>query len=123
MAYQIKWARKDYARLSSKVRQFNTKLGTLKGRNLPRQISYAEVKGRITTRRELNRIINSLNRFLEEGAEEIVTLPSGEKMTKWEKKELSLELRIAKANLTKQMREYERPVKDAGGYSKAQMRK
>ena len=71
MAYGIRWNRKDYSKLSSAVRRFNKKLGTLSGRNLPKELTYSEVKKNITTRRELNRTINSLNRFLKEGSEEI----------------------------------------------------
>ena len=123
MAYGIKWTRKDYAKLSSAVKKFNKKLNTINKRYLPKEITYSEVKQNITSRRELNRIINSLNRFQKEGAEEIVKLPSGEKITKWERNEISLELRIAKANIKKQMRPYEVEVKGSGGYTKAQMRK
>ena len=110
MASQIKWKRTDYMKLGKAVARFNRKLESLSGRNLPKIKSYEEIKGEITTRKELNRVINSLNRFMREGSEEIVLLPSGEKVTKWEKREIGIELQIAKANIRRQMKQYEEIV-------------
>lgn len=107
---QIRWKRKDYMLLGKAVARFNRKLESLSGRNLPKVKSYEEIKGEITTRKELNRVINSLNRFMREGSEDLVLLPSGEKVTKWEKQEISNELRIAKANIKRQMKQYEEIV-------------
>lgn len=107
---QIRWKRKDYMLLGKAVARFNRKLDSLSGRNLPKIKSYEEIKGQITTRKELNRVINLLNRFMREGSEELVLLPSGEKVTKWEKQEISNELRIAKANIRRQMKQYEEIV-------------
>lgn len=107
---QIRWQRKDYMLLGKAVARFNRKLESLSGRNLPKIKSYEEIKGNITTRRELNRVLNSLNRFMREGSEEIVLLPSGEKVTRWEKQEISNELRIAKANIRREMKQYEQIV-------------
>ena len=118
----IRWQKKDYLYLGRVVARFNSKIENLgRKRNLPKIRSYEEIKSSITTRRELNRVINSMNRFLKEGAEEIVELPNREKITKWEKTELAIETRIAKANLRRQMRPYEKIVKGSGVFSKAQM--
>ena len=87
MTSQIRWRKKDYLQLGRTIARFNKKVESLgRKKNIPLLKSYGEIKEGITTRAELNRVINSLNRFLREGAEDIIELPSGEKMTKWEKK-------------------------------------
>lgn len=121
MAYMIKWKPKDYLLLGRKVAMYNRKRSTLKGKYLPPLLDYEEVKSQITTRRELTRVVNSLSRFMEKGAEKIVELPSGEKVTKWEKNEIALQLRIAKTNIKKEMRRFEQVVEGSGGYTRAQM--
>lgn len=122
MTSQIRWRKKDYLQLGRTIARFNKKVESLgRKKNIPLLKSYGEIKEGITTRAELNRVINSLNRFLREGAEDIIELPSGERITKWEKKELSIEARIAKSNLRKEMKPFELPVKGSGGYTKAQM--
>ena len=121
MAYMIKWKPKDYLLLGRKVAMYNRKRSTIKGKYLPPLLDYEEVKSQITTRRELTRVVNSLSRFMEKGAEKIVELPSGEKVTKWEKNEIALQLRIAKTNIKKEMRRFEQVVEGSGGYTRAQM--
>ena len=54
------------------------------------------------TRRELNRIINSLRRFKKEGAEELYTTQAGEQMTKWERRELGIQSGIAVRRLKRE---------------------
>lgn len=112
MASNIRWKRKDYLQLGRTIARFNKKVESLgRKKNIPQIKSYGEIKEGITTRQELNRVINSLNRFLREGAEDIIELPSGERITKWEKKEISIEMRIAKRNLKREMLPYEKIVK------------
>jgi len=85
----------------------------------PEEINYNEAKENITTRQELNRVINSLRRFSREGAEELYITEAGEKMTQWERKELSIQKGIATKNINKELK----PLLeiDSSGYSRAQM--
>lgn len=122
MTSKIRWQRKDYLMLGKEISRFNKKLENIGNKKyMPKIKSYEEIKKNITTRKELNRVINSLKRFSREGAEEIVLLPSGEKITKWEKGEIIIESRIARANIKREMKPFETVVKGSGGYTRAQM--
>ena len=87
----IRWTRSDYAKLSHAVRKFNKKISELEGieeKILPKEANYKELKENIYSRRELNRVIKSLNRINRESQQRIITLDTGEKMTQWELSEL-----------------------------------
>lgn len=103
----IKWTRSDYAKLSRAVRDFNKKINELnKNENnlyLPALKNYQEVKSQILNRKELNKVLNSLRRFKNEGSEDIVQLESGEFITKWEKKELEIRRRAATRYLNQEI--------------------
>lgn len=86
---------------------------------LPNLIEYKEAKENITTRQELNRLVNSLRRFNREGAEELYTTKGGEQMTKWERKELGIQSRIAQTRLRQELKQLNEPT--SSGYSRAQM--
>lgn len=121
--YNIKWKRSDYLTLGRAVAQFNKKVNKLNAEErrlyLPEIISYAEVKENITTRSELNRIINSLKRFSREGAEELYTTKAGEEITKWERKELGIQSRTAQRRLRQELKGLEVPNEQ--GFSRVQM--
>ena len=74
---KIRWQRGDYITLGKAVSQFNKKINELQKEEskdyLPDTLEYKEVKENITTRKELNRVINSLRRFKKEGAEDLYT--------------------------------------------------
>lgn len=120
---QIRWTRSDYAKLSYVVRQFNNKVNKLqqiqKRSYLPDLKNYQDVKSRIYTRQELNRVMNSLQRFLKEGQEAAYITEGGEFITKWERQELGINFRIASKTLTQQMRELE--SRDGQPFSRAEM--
>ena len=86
---------------------------------MPDIINYKEAKENITTRNELNRLINSLRRFNKEGAEELYTTQAGEQITKWERRELGIQSRIAQTRLRKELKALEQPTES--GYSRIQM--
>ena len=106
--YNIKWRLEDERELGQVARDFNRKLGRLidanpKAKNilpqfynpltqqLESEISVNTLKSLITTRADYNRYIGMLNRFLREGAEEIVDAPGnqyGTKTTKWHIQEM-----------------------------------
>ena len=120
---QINWRQGDFIRLGQAVSRFNKKINELQAEEnklyLPETISYAEAKENITTRRELNRLINSLRRFQREGAEDIYTTQSGETMTKWERRELGIQSRIAQTRLQNELKTLNEPTES--GFSRAQM--
>lgn len=120
---QIRWKQGDFVRLGRVVAQFNRKINELQAEEnklyLPETINYAEAKENITTRRELNRLINSLRRFQREGAEDLYTTQSGEEITKWERRELGIQSRIAQTRLRNELKTLNEPTES--GFSRAQM--
>ena len=114
---QINWKQGDFVRLGRAVAQFNKKVNELnreeKKLYLPETISYTEAKENITTRRELNRLINSLRRFQREGAEDLYKTQSGEEITKWERRELGIQSRIAQTRLQNELKTLNEPL-DSG---------
>lgn len=120
---QINWRQGDFIRLGQAIAKFNKKINELQAEEnklyLPETISYTEAKENITTRRELNRLINSLRRFQREGAEDLYTTQSGEEITKWERRELGIQSRIAQTRLQNELKTLNEPLDS--GFSRAQM--
>ena len=92
--YNIKWRKSDREKISNTVRQFNAKITrTLKKHPefapyLPEKITVKELTADIRTRKDFNREVNSLSRFLKRGAEKPYTSKNGVKTTTWERKEI-----------------------------------
>lgn len=120
---QIKWKKGDFIRLGRAVSEFNKKINELQQEEnklyLPTPLAYQNVKENITTRQELNRQINSLRRFQKEDAGDIYTTEAGMIMTKWERRELGIQIGIAKRRLTKELQELNEPGET--GFSRVQM--
>ena len=120
---RINWKRGDYISLGRAVSNFNKKIRELQAEEnklyLPDEINYKEAKENITTRRELNRLINSLRRFQKEGAEDLYKTQSGEEITKWERRELGIQSRIAQTRLQNELKTLNEPTES--GFSRAQM--
>lgn len=120
----IRWKKSDYLTLGRAVSDFNKKINKIKNEEnklyLPELKNYESLRDNIKTRKELERVINSLKKFKKEGAEKLVEFVSGETMTEWEKENLIQQQRIAERSLKKTVKELETPS-TASGYSKAQM--
>ncbi len=120
---QIRWKRGDYITLGKAVSNFNKKIRELQAEEnklyLPDELNYKDLKNEITTRRELKRIINSLKRFQEDGAEKIIENSAGQKMTAWENTENIIAKRIATRNINHQIKKLNVPRYD--GFSRVQM--
>lgn len=120
---KISWRRGDFVRLGRAVSDFNKKINELnkeeKKLYLPEKIDYKEAKENITTRKELNRVINSLRRFQAEGAEDLYTTQAGETITKWERRELGIQSRIAQTRLRAELKKLNEPQEN--GFSRVQM--
>lgn len=120
---KINWRQGDLIRLGRAVSDFNKKVNRLNAEEnklyLPETINYKEAKDNITTRRELNRLINSLRRFQNEGSEDLYKTQSGEEITKWERRELGIQSRIAQSRLQNELKTLNEPMES--GFSRAQM--
>lgn len=120
---QIRWKRGDYITLGKAVSNFNKKKREIQTEEnklyLPDELNYKDLKNEITTRRELKRIINSLKRFQEDGAEKIIENSAGQKMTAWENTENIIAKRIATRNINNKIKELN--VQKYGGFSRVQM--
>lgn len=120
---RINWKRGDFVRLGRAVSDFNKKINELNKEErklyLPEKIDYKEAKENITTRKELNRLINSLRRFQAEGAEDLYITGAGETITKWERRELGIQSRIAQTRLRAELKNLEKPLES--GFSRVQM--
>lgn len=121
--FRINWKRGDYIKLGRAVSDFNKKVRRLQAEEnklyLPDEIDYKRAKEEVTTRRELNRLINSLRRFQKEGAEELYITEAGEEMSRWERKELGIQSRIAQQRLRHELKALNEPLES--GFSRAQM--
>lgn len=120
---KINWRKGDYISLGKAVSSFNKKINELNAEErklyLPENIEYSEIKQNITTRKELNRVINSLRRFQKQGAEDLYKTESGEEISKWERRELGIQSRIAQNRLKRELKELNKPLES--GFSRVQM--
>ena len=120
---KIRWKQGDFIRLGKAVSDFNKKINELQAEEnklyLPDTINYKEAKENITTRSELNRLINSLRRFKNEGAEDLYVTQADEEMTKWERRELGIQSRIVQTRLRLELNELNKPLES--GFSRVQM--
>lgn len=120
---KIRWKRGDFLTLGKAVSNFNKKINELNAEEtklyLPENIEYQKIKENIKTRKELNRVINSLRRFSRAGAEDIYTTKAGETITKWERKELGIQSRIIQRRLKTELKQLNLPNEQ--GFSRVQM--
>ena len=121
---KIRWQKGDYITLGKAVAEFNKKIDKLEQMEglgyLPEKISYQETKSKIYSRKELNRIVNSLKRFQKEGAEDLVITQAGTFITKWENQQLKQQSKIAIARINEELSSLSTP-KEGAKYSFAQM--
>ena len=106
----IKWRKEDEKNLRKAISDFNKRVKKLQKTRkdksyLPEELDYAGTKELIKTRSELDRILRSLGRFKGTKAFKKVTLPSGETLTAWEKKEIQYEKSRAVRRINKRMAE------------------
>lgn len=99
----IRWNENQNAELRKAVKNFNAKITRLEKKHpeiknaLPEKVSVKAMKELIGTRKDLQREINSLRRFTQRGAEELIVIPGSKynlKITKWQKKEMDIRLSV-----------------------------
>ena len=110
----IKWRKEDERVLRKAISDFNKKVSKLEKTRkdksyLPAKLDYQGTKELVKTRSELDRIVRSLGRFSGVEAFKKVTLPSGEELTNWEKKEISYQKASAVRRIKKRMAQIEKP--------------
>lgn len=106
----IKWTKKDYSELRKTVNQFNRRVRELEsyGREVvPEEVTYRDIKSNIYSRREFNRVIKELRRFQNRHEADVVTLDSGETLTRWELKNIKRGIQRATNRLSKELIEEE----------------
>ena len=107
----IRWKRGDYAKLGKAVANFNRQVIKQKKDNinpdyLPDLKKYKNVKDAITTRREFNRIVNSLSRINKSDALDLIYLKSGQEISRWEYQETKRQAHLLERSLQKEIEEY-----------------
>lgn len=105
----IRWKRGDYIKLSKAVNKFNKQVNELKAEGydyLPETKSYQSLKENIYTRKELNRIVNSMKKFSIETAKKVEL--EGTDLTKWEYREIKLARNRARRYLEGKLEEQQR---------------
>ena len=101
--YNIKWRESDEKELSKAVRKFNAKRTRLLKQVpeleefLPPKQSVKALRESIKTRRDFRNEINSIERFMQKGAEKPIVTAEGVKTTAYEKRELGIKLRAINA--------------------------
>ena len=101
----IRWRKGDYIKLGQAVSRFNKLVNELSVDEinyLPDVKDYKEVREKITSRKELNRIINALKRANFENLNEVKVFESGEQISKWEFSEINKAKRRALKNLNQE---------------------
>jgi hypothetical protein len=99
----IKWRESDTQKLEQKIEKFNEKVYRARSRHpelkdiLPETVKKGDEKQLIEQfksmpRSELNKYLNSLERFTRKGAEKPIVSATGNKVTAWEKNEVSLKV-------------------------------
>lgn len=98
--HAIRWKDKDVRELNRIVKNYNAKIRRVRDRSpagsdfLPEVESVREIRKSITTRRELNKKLRSLERFSRKGAEKLVTNKFGVTETAYKIKEVAIKNRI-----------------------------
>lgn len=90
------------------VYRFNKKIGELEKLNnanivIPNRITTKDLKQAYTTRTNLRKRINELNRFLKPGQEAKIELKDNDSISKWELSNINIRLRTVKAKTTRRI--------------------
>ena len=101
----IRWKRQDSDNLTKAINKFNREVRALKNEDitLPPKAKYNELRDHITSRKELEEVINSLNSANRRTLTEMEKLSSGEQISSWEYSEAVRKKDIATKNLIQEM--------------------
>lgn len=101
----IRWKRGDYSRLSHAVSRFNKIIREIEMDEtgvIPSLKNYQDIKKNIYSRKELNRVINSLNQANLQNLSRTKSYDSGKVVTQWEYNEINKAMRRSMKNLQKE---------------------
>lgn len=105
----INYDKQFNAKINKVVRQFNAKVRRLQSQGIkyiPQTTSVADLKSTYFERDSLKRKLKQLERFSTKGAEEIVELQGGAKVTKWELETLKSDMSYLKRRYTNKITSY-----------------
>lgn len=105
----INYDKQFNAKINKVVRQFNAKVRRLQKQGIkyvPQTTSVADLKATYFERDSLKRKLKQLERFSSKGAEEIVELQGGAKVTKWELSTLKSDMAYLKRRYTDKINTY-----------------
>lgn len=98
----IRWKKGDSIRLGRAISKFNKTINEIEVDErdvLPELRNFKELKQTINSRKELNRIINALNRANTENLTKTFEYSSGEAITQWEHQEINKAMKRTLRNL------------------------
>ena len=110
--YPIKWRHSDYAKLGRAVANFNREIIRARESNrlsvnfLPQLKQYTNIKNAIKTRREFNRVVNSLARINKADALDLIYTKAGEETTNWQLQEDRRQAKTLIRSLEKEIEDY-----------------
>lgn len=111
----IRWNKQDSMRLEKAINRFNRELSKVENKeNIPSKVKYNDLRDRIVTRKELNSVINSLNKANEMNLSEMEELGSGEKISVWEYQDTIRRKNQASINLLNELDEINRKRAETG---------
>lgn len=108
MAYRI--SKDSEKELKRAISNFNSKIKRLESSDreidIPEKANITAIKERVSSKWDLNREINKLERFTQRNAEELVQNKSGVVMSKWEFENLQREQKRLNARLLREIERY-----------------
>ena len=115
----IRYDKKLNTSINNIVRNFNAKVSRLEKSSeelyIPEKVSVNELKASAQNRKELVRMLKDLQKYSERGMEKTVRFASGVEMSKYQSELLKRNLRIAKANTTRDITSFKStPIKVFG---------
>lgn len=103
----IRYDKKLNSMINKTIKNFNQKIARLEKSErellLPNKVTKQELLSNVADRTELRRKLNELQRFSKRGAENIITLESGARISSYEYENMKIESKILKAQLTRKI--------------------
>lgn len=114
----IRYDKELQKEINRTIKNFNQKIARLEkeGRELlPEKVTKKEIISEVDTRYALRKRLKELQRFSRRGAEEIITLGEGARLTKYDYEEIKRSQKALKQSLTKKIKKYESEPIRVGG--------
>lgn len=103
----IRFDKKLNREINRTIKNFNQKIARLEKSDrellLPNKVTKQELLSNLYDRTDLRRRLKKLQRFSKRGAEEIITLESGARISSYEYENIKIESRVIKARLTREI--------------------